>query len=98
MLQAHADARVLVVDDYPENVQVLQRLLTRYGMTKVSTVTDPRAVLGHLPDFDPDLVMLDVHMPHVDGHALLRHIRGWAGGTYLPVIVLTADMSPETLL
>ena len=98
MLQDHGDARVLVVDDYPDNVLLLQRLLARHGLHKVDAVTDPRDVLGKLPELDPDLVLLDLHMPHVDGHTLLRHVRAWAGDAYLPVVVLTADTTPETLL
>jgi|NGEPerStandDraft_6_1074524.scaffolds.fasta_scaffold46406_2 putative two-component system response regulator len=98
MLTAHADARVLVVDDYADNVLLLQRLLARHGMLHIDAVTDPRAVMDHLPEFDPDLVLLDLHMPHVDGHTLLRHVRAWAGEAYLPVVVLTADTTPETLL
>jgi putative two-component system response regulator len=98
MLQLHADARVLVVDDYEGNVVLLKRLLARHGMAAVETVTDPRTVLSRLPELDPDLVLLDLHMPHVDGYMLLKQIRDWAGEAYLPVIVLTADTTPETLL
>ncbi|HEX2807195.1 MAG TPA: response regulator [Kineosporiaceae bacterium] len=98
MLRDHADARVLVVDDYADNVLLLQRLLNRHGMHRIDAVTDPRAVIDHLPDYDPDLVLLDLHMPHIDGHTVLRHVRAWAGEAYVPVVVLTADTSPETLL
>jgi CheY-like chemotaxis protein len=98
MLQEHADARVLVVDDYEGNVMLLKRLLARHGMTAVETVTDPRTVMARLPELDPDLVLLDLHMPHVDGYMLLKQIRAWVGEAYLPVIVLTADTTPETLL
>jgi PleD family two-component response regulator len=97
MLRDHAGARVLLVDDYADNVLLLQRLLARHGMQRIDAVTDPRAVMDHLPDFDPDLVLLDLHMPHIDGYTVLRHVRAWAGDAYLPVVVLTADTSPETL-
>lgn len=98
MLGTYADSRVLVIDDYEDNVVLLQRLLARYGLPEVRTATDPRVVWDHLADFDPDLVLLDLHMPYIDGYTLLRHIRTWTGDRYLPVIVLTADTSPETLL
>jgi CheY-like chemotaxis protein len=97
MLEPHADARVLVVDDYPENVALLDRLLGSRGLRAVQTITDPRDVIDHLPELNPDLVLLDLHMPWVDGYTVLEHIRSWAAGTYLPVIVLTADTSSETL-
>jgi PleD family two-component response regulator len=94
----HDDRRILVIDDYPDNVFLLERLLTRHDLGEVTGVTDPRLVMGRLDEFDPDLILLDLHMPHIDGHTLLRHLRSWSGDTYLPVIVLTADTSPETLL
>jgi CheY-like chemotaxis protein len=97
MLQAHGDARVLLVDDDDDNAVLLQRMLARYGMKNVHTITDPRAVVGRLSAVDPDLVLLDLQMPHLDGHTVLRHVRTWAGETYLPIVVLTSDTSPETL-
>jgi PleD family two-component response regulator len=97
MLQAHAEDRVLVIDDHEDNVLLLHRLLTRYGLHDVRTVTDPREVIGHLEELNPDLVLLDLYMPYVDGFTLLRAIRDFAAGAYLPVIVLTADTSPESL-
>jgi PleD family two-component response regulator len=97
LLQAYADARVLVVDDHEDNVVLLRRLLTRYGMNDVRTATDPREVVTGLGGLDPDIVLLDLYMPYIDGFGLLHHLREWAAGAYLPVIVLTADTSPETL-
>jgi PleD family two-component response regulator len=97
MLQAHAGAKVLVVDDHEDNVMLLHRLLTRYGMTDVRTATDPREVIDRLDEFDPDTVLLDLYMPYIDGFGVLHRLREWAAGAYLPVIVLTADTSPEAL-
>lgn len=98
MLPKHSDARVLIVDDYADTALLVQRLLARNGMGDVEVVSDPRAVIDHLPQLNPDLVLLDLYMPYVDGYTVLRHIRAWAGQTYLPVVVLTADTRPETLL
>ncbi|HEY6793771.1 MAG TPA: response regulator [Kineosporiaceae bacterium] len=97
MLQAHADAKVLVVDDHEDNVMLLHRLLSRYGMNAVRTVTDPREAVDQLDRFDPDIVLLDLYMPYIDGFGVLHRLREWAAGAYLPVIVLTSDSSPETL-
>jgi putative two-component system response regulator len=98
MLQTHRGARVLIVDDYADTALLLQRLLARHGFEHLHVATDPRAVLDHLPELNPDLVLLDLYMPYVDGYTMLRHIRDWAGQEYLPVVVLTADVRPETLL
>jgi PleD family two-component response regulator len=98
MLQTHRDAQVLIVDDYSDTALLLQRLLSRHGLEHVHVATDPRIVIDQLPELKPDLVLLDLYMPYVDGYTMLRHIRDWAAGEYLPVVVLTADVRPETLL
>ena len=70
-----AEARVFVIDDHPSNVALLQAVLTRAGMRRIFTETDSRQVLPRLADVDPDLVVLDLHMPHLDGFAVLAQIR-----------------------
>jgi EAL domain-containing protein (putative c-di-GMP-specific phosphodiesterase class I)/CheY-like chemotaxis protein len=82
---------VLIVDDNPSNVALLQALLDEQGLFRVYTETDPRQVPRQLAQNDPDLVLLDLHMPHVDGHEVLTQIKLYAAGSFLPVLVLTAD-------
>ena len=92
-----ARARILVVDDEQPNVRLLERLLATGGFSEVSGTTDPRKALGMFDELRPDLVMLDLHMPHIDGFALLAAIRERVKpGEYLPVLVLTADTTRET--
>jgi PleD family two-component response regulator len=98
ILQTHREARVLIVDHYSDTALLVQRLLSRHGLEHLHVATDARAVMGHLPELKPDLVLLDLFMPYVDGYTMLRHIREWAATEYLPVVVLTADVRPETLL
>lgn len=97
MLERFADARVLVVDDSAVNVVLLESILTRAGLRHVETTTDPRQARTRLDEAEYDLVLLDLHMPHLDGYALLRHITAGAAGSYLPVLVLTGDARPEAL-
>ena len=89
-----AAARLLVIDDDPVNVALLDALLQQAGYLNVATETDPRKVLARLPQLDPDLVILDLHMPHLDGFAVLAQIRTFASSEALPVLVLTADATP----
>jgi DNA-binding response OmpR family regulator len=96
LLEDHTQARVLVVDH--READLLERLLARSGVGIVRTVTDPRTTMNCLPDFDPDLVLMDLHLPHMAAPLLLREIRQWAGQTYLPVVVLTTDTRTTTLL
>jgi len=90
-LERFASMSVLIVDDNAANVALLRALLVSEGMHRLATETDSRRVAGRLADVDPDLVLLDLHMPHLDGHAVLEQIIRFAAGTYLPVLVLTAD-------
>jgi signal transduction histidine kinase len=85
------EARVFVVDDHPSNVALLQAVLTRAGLRRIFTETDSRQVLPRLSEVDPDLIVLDLHMPHLDGFTVLAQIREYATSEYLPVLVLTAD-------
>jgi EAL domain-containing protein (putative c-di-GMP-specific phosphodiesterase class I)/AmiR/NasT family two-component response regulator len=90
-LERFAGMSVLIVDDNPSNVALLQALLDEQGLFRIYTETDPRQVPRQLAQNDPDLVLLDLHMPHVDGHEVLTQIKLYAAGSFLPVLVLTAD-------
>ena len=88
--------RILVVDDEQANVRLLERLLLSGGFTEVRGVTDPRNAMALYDEMQPDLVMLDLHMPHLDGYAVLELLRAkLAPNEYLPILVLTADTTRE---
>ncbi len=91
------ESRILVVDDEPANVALLERLLTRAGFTNVVSTTDPEQGISIVRERDPDLVLLDLMMPVMDGFTFLKEIRG-DGDLFqlLPVLVLTADPSSDT--
>jgi K+-sensing histidine kinase KdpD len=92
-----AEARILVVDDEPPNVELLLRALLQAGYLNLEGITDPRRVSGLLTEFQPDLILLDLLMPQLDGFEVLKMINvAVPSATYLPVLVLTADMSAET--
>jgi EAL domain-containing protein (putative c-di-GMP-specific phosphodiesterase class I)/CheY-like chemotaxis protein len=94
-LQRFSTMSVLVVDDNEANTELLKALLEDEGLRRVTTETDSRLVAGLLPAVNPDLVLLDLHMPHVGGLELLEGVTRFAAGTYLPVLVLTADVARE---
>ena len=92
-----SQATVLVVDDHASNVVLLERLLRSVGVTHVHGLTDPREALPRCLEVRPDLVLLDLHMPHMDGFAVMAALRAaLEEAAFLPVIVLTADTTPET--
>ena len=90
--------RILVIDDEPANAELLEAILMDNGYEQVKSVTDSRLALGVGLIFDPDLILLDLMMPHVDGFTILETLRSEPDGASLPVIVLTADESKETKL
>jgi diguanylate cyclase (GGDEF)-like protein len=91
-----ARARILIVDDEQANVRLLERLLLSGGFTDVRGTTDPVQGLALFDEYRPDLVMLDLHMPRLDGFAALEAMRQrCAANDYLPVLVLTADTTRE---
>jgi two-component system NtrC family sensor kinase len=90
------DARILIVDDEPANVLLIERLLESAGYRNLSSTTDSRQVLGRYREFAPDLILLDLMMPHLDGIAVLDQLRDVIpAGAYVPVLVLTADATQE---
>ena len=89
-----ATARILVVDDVPENVRLLEAVLDAHGYETVSA-TDGRAALEVAHAADPDLVLLDVMMPELDGYAVCKQLREHEETAVLPVIMLTASEGSE---
>jgi DNA-binding response OmpR family regulator len=90
--------KIVVIDDEPANVALLEMMLDEGGYTRVKSVTDSRLAMETCVAFEPDLVLLDLMMPHVDGFTILESLRAAAGETFLPVIVLTADANENTKL
>lgn len=87
-------SRILIVDDQPENVLLLERTLRGAGYMLITGLTDSRKALATFSEFQPDLIAMDLRMPNVDGFALLKQLRSRvATGEFVPVLVLTADNS-----
>lgn len=79
------------MDDDPANVELLKAYLAE-SVDEVMGLTDSRQVERVFAEFEPDLLLLDLHMPDPDGLELLRRLRGARMSLgFLPVIVVTAD-------
>lgn len=90
-------SRILVVDDQPQNVMLLERLLGVSEYTSVRSTSDSGQVLTLCAELEPDIVLLDLQMPHPDGFEIMRQLEPWTQGpTRLPILVLTADGTRET--
>jgi putative two-component system response regulator len=89
-------ARILIVDDQAANTRLLEGILRRAGYTKLTSTTDSREALSIFTSFQPDLVLLDLTMPHVNGFEVMEQIKPLIpSGDYLPILVLTADVTGE---
>ncbi|HVS59961.1 MAG TPA: response regulator [Gemmatimonadaceae bacterium] len=85
-------ARILIIDDQEQNTRPLTRILQRAGYEKIASTTNPSDALAIQSQFNPDLVLLDVHMRGKDGFEVLTELLSSdRDGEHLPVIMLTAD-------
>jgi signal transduction histidine kinase len=90
-------SKVLIVDDEPSNVRLLERILELNGRPAVRGIHDPRQTLSAVLEFEPDIVLLDLHMPHLDGFAVMELLKSVIpADAYLPILILTADITAET--
>jgi len=95
MSDLQRNARLLIVDDDPANVRMLTRTLERAGYHHIGSTTDPREARALYIHTRPDLILLDLHMPHLDGFEVMEQLSQVAEATYLPIVMLTADLDPE---
>ena len=86
---ATTTARILVVEDTPANIQTLTAILKEKGY-QLSVATNGRQALEVIEKVHPDLVLMDVMMPEMDGYETMRRIRGNPRFRMLPIIALTA--------
>ncbi len=87
-------AKILVVDDVPENVRLLQAVLLARGY-EVLTASDGIEALEVVAAKEPDLILLDVMMPGLDGYAVCTHLRENDATAVLPVIMVTSSIGQE---
>jgi len=83
--------RILIVDDEPANILLLEAFLENAAV-EIRGLSDSRQVEQVFTEFEPDLVLLDLHMPDPDGLEILRRLRSARESLgYLPVVMLTGD-------
>lgn len=90
------DAKILVVDDQEINLDLFRRLFNFWGYRSTQLLIDSRATLPTYLEFRPDLILLDLHMPHLDGFQILQQLAPYIGeDEYVPILVLTGDITNE---
>ena len=94
--------RILIVDDEKANIRFLEIILQQAGYTNVHSTTDARQSLALFRDVQPDIVLLDLAMPHLDGFAVMQQLHQEmannleTGDNAVPILVLTADATLGT--
>ncbi len=91
------DSRILLVDDQELNLRFISQVLQNAGLHNITTTQDPFAVAALATLHTPDLIVVDLHMPGLDGFGVMEALRPQieAAG-YLPILVLTADVTDES--
>lgn len=84
----------MVVDDDESTTRVLEQFLHRAGYKHVVSTSDPRQVLALYEKWHPDILLLDIRMPYLDGFSIMRQVRSRSGGEFLPILVITGDTDP----
>lgn len=90
-------ARILIVDDRLDNIELLRQMLGTAGYTAIEGITQPAQALKRVLEFDPDLIVLDLMMSGMDGYTFLQHLAQLVpADAFLPVLVVTADGNIES--
>ena len=93
-----ANATIMMVDDEPITMEVVQTFLEDTGYEHFLLIEDSRLALDKILEHRPDILLLDLVMPHVSGFEILTRIRQHPKISYLPVIILTSSSEAETKL
>ncbi|QPJ66180.1 MAG: response regulator [Candidatus Nitrohelix vancouverensis] len=91
-------SKILIIDDEQPNVILLEELLNNEGFHDLYSVLDSRKAMECYRTFMPDIVLLDLRMPHVDGIQILEEIKKIGGKSFIPVVILTAENDKDIRL
>ena len=89
-------ARILILDNEVSALCLLKNVLNRLGFANVMTIADPREVFDEFTRFRPDIVLLDLSMPHLTGFEVLERLRRLIPAeSYLPILVLSGELTAQ---
>ena len=91
-------ARILLVDDEAANLKLFALMLKSDGYRNVVCVQDPREVVETYQSLRPNLILLDINMPHMDGYAVMQALQAIQDALPAPIVVMTAQSREDYLL
>lgn len=97
-LHEFAESPILIIDDEAANLKLLDKMLAAQGYLQRILVQDARASVERYQESRPDLILLDLNMPHMDGYAVIEALRALNDPLLPPIVVLTAQHGREFLL
>jgi adenylate cyclase len=89
-MSVERQSRILVVDDVPQNVRLLEAVLTAHGYSVTSASSGPEALEKVSAEL-PDLLLLDIQMPEMNGYEVCRRLRANPATVFLPVVMITSS-------
>lgn len=90
------ESNILIVDDNPTNIALLEDILEQEGYENFTSTTDPRKVTELYASETFDLLLLDIRMPHLTGIDVMNALKEQVEGDFLPILVLTAQTDMQT--
>jgi len=89
--EPYADAKILIVDDEATSIRLLMKILKEAGYTNVKATKDPNKVSALYTEMKPDLMVLDLHMPHMEGFKIMDQLKKSEKEDYLPILVISQE-------
>lgn len=90
-----ANARILILDDQKLHCLFLKEILEHEGYRNITCLMDPLKITSVYQEMNPDLLILDLHMPQVDGFQVLQQLATFRTRQYLPVLAVSAEKTSE---
>jgi putative two-component system response regulator len=90
--------RILIVDDEPANLKLLDKMLSAHGYQGLVLLDDSREVINTYKSARPDLILLDINMPHLDGYQVMEQLKALNDPLLPPIVILTAQQGKDYLL
>lgn len=89
-------ANILIVDDQLLNIKLLEKILQQAGYQNIYSTSDPRQAVPMFIEHQIDILLLDIRMPHLNGFEVMELLNEKVGEDYLPILILTAELTSET--
>ncbi|MDP1928862.1 MAG: response regulator [Thiobacillus sp.] len=96
--EARKNERILIVDDEPVNLKLLDKMLSGQGYQGLVLLDDPREVIARYQMERPSLILLDINMPHLDGYQVMEQLKALNDPLLPPIVILTAQHGKDYLL